>query len=40
MPFVMRARFADGKQYLEKVEVECNPPIVEWGSRLTNLNGD
>jgi quinol monooxygenase YgiN len=34
-----KAYLADVKQYLEKVDVEWNTPIVEWGSRLTDLNG-
>ena len=34
-----KAYLADVKQYLEKVEVEWNAPIAEWGSRLTDLNG-
>lgn len=34
-----KAYLADVKQYLEKVEVEWNTPIAEWGSRLTDLNG-
>jgi len=33
-----KAYLADVKQYLEKVEVEWNTPIVEWGSRLTDVN--
>ena len=33
-----KAYLADVKQYLEKVEVEWNTPIAEWGSRLTDLN--
>lgn len=31
------AYLADIKQYLEKVDVEWNTPIIEWGSRLTDL---
>jgi len=34
-----KAYLADVKQYLEKVEVEWDTPIAEWGSRLTDLNG-
>ena len=34
-----KAYLADVKQYLEKVEVEWNTPIAEWGSRLTDLDG-
>lgn len=34
-----RAYLADVKHYLENVDVEWNKPIVEWGSRLTDLNG-
>ena len=34
-----KAYLADVKQYLEKVDVEWNTPIVEWGSGLTDLNG-
>lgn len=34
-----RTYLADVKQYLEKVEVEWNTPIAEWGSRLTDVNG-
>jgi quinol monooxygenase YgiN len=34
-----KAYLADVKQYLDKVEVDWNTPIAEWGSRLTDLNG-
>src|SRR5580700_5411060 len=34
-----KAYLADVKQYLEKVDVEWNTPIAEWGSRLSDLNG-
>ena len=34
-----KAYLADVKQYLENVEVEWNAPILERGSRLTDLNG-
>jgi quinol monooxygenase YgiN len=34
-----KAYLADVKQYLEKVNVEWNTPIAEWGSRLSGLNG-
>ena len=34
-----KAYLADVKQYLEKVDVEWNTPIVEWGLGLTDLNG-
>ncbi|HXP42746.1 MAG TPA: antibiotic biosynthesis monooxygenase [Candidatus Acidoferrales bacterium] len=34
-----KAYLADVKPYLEKVEVEWNTPIAEWGSRLSGLNG-
>jgi quinol monooxygenase YgiN len=33
-----KAYLADVKQYLEKVDVEWNTPIAEWGSRLTDFN--
>jgi quinol monooxygenase YgiN len=34
-----KAYLADVKQYLDKVAVEWNTPIAEWGSRLTDVNG-
>jgi quinol monooxygenase YgiN len=34
-----KAYLADVEQYLEKVDVESNTPIAEWGSHLTDLNG-
>jgi quinol monooxygenase YgiN len=33
-----KAYLADVKPYLEKVDVEWNSPIAEWGSRLSDLN--
>src|SRR6266852_8856887 len=33
-----KAYMENVKQFLEKVEVEWNSPILEWGTNLTGLN--